>query len=189
MPDPLSLLVAAAVAAAAPARPACTLPPRAASSPAIPLSVLRAVPPPAIAARLLAEHNRARAAVGVPPLQWDDRLALSAAAWGPELSRLGTLVHSPRAARVCQRENLLRGLPGQSPEQMVQVWLSEGRNFVPGVFPAVSRTGNWNDISHYSQIIWRQTTKVGCAIFPDPRFNWLICRYSPPGNIDGRRVP
>jgi hypothetical protein len=182
----LTLLAATAVASA---RPACTQPPPGAASSPVPLSVMRSVPPPAIAARLLAEHNRARAAVGVPPLIWDQRLAISAAAWAPELSRLGRLVHSPRGARVCQRENLLQALPGRSPEQMVQVWVAERRNFVPGIFPNVSRTGNWADIAHYSQIVWRQTTSVGCAIFSDRRFDWLVCRYSPPGNIDGRRVP
>ncbi|WP_197707084.1 CAP domain-containing protein [Calothrix sp. NIES-3974] len=25
-------------------------------------------------------------------------------------------------------------------------------------------TGNWVDVGHYTQIIWRNTTEVGCAI-------------------------
>ena len=184
----MTILLSLLAATVASARPACTLPPVVASPP-LPLSVMRSVPPPAIAARLLAEHNRARAAAGVPPLIWDNRLAISAAVWAPELSRLGRLVHSPRASRICQRENLVQAVPGQSPEQMVQQWLAERRNFVPGIFPNVSRTGSWSDVAHYSQIVWRQTTSVGCAIFSDRRFDWLVCRYSPPGNIDGRRVP
>jgi hypothetical protein len=61
--------------------------------------------------------------------------------------------------------------------------------FVPGVFPAVSRTGNWIDVAHYTQIVWPTTTRVGCAIYSSRSWDFLICRYSPSGNIDGRRVP
>lgn len=180
-------IAAAGTASAQSPRPGCTLP-AAVPGPPLPPSVISAIPAPAIAARLLGAHNRARALVGVPPLAWDARLALAAASWGPELARLGRPVHSPRATRVCQRENLLQSLPGQSPEAMVGVWLAERANFVPGIFPAVSRTGNWSDVAHYSQVVWRRTTRVGCAIYRDPRFDWLICRYSPPGNIDGQPV-
>jgi hypothetical protein len=52
----------------------------------------------------------------------------------------------------------------------------------------VSRTGRWNDVAHYTQVVWSRTTHVGCAIHSAARWDFLICRYSPPGNIDGRRV-
>ncbi len=58
--------------------------------------------------------------------------------------------------------------------------------FQPGTFPYVSRTGNWVDVSHYTQMIWSSTTRVGCAVHRSARMDYLICRYSPPGNIDGR---
>src|SRR4051812_3666665 len=48
-------------------------------------------------ARLLAAHNRVRAATGAPPLAWDSGLAAAAAAYGPALERLGKLAHSPPA--------------------------------------------------------------------------------------------
>jgi len=76
-----------------------------------------------------------------------------------------------------------------SPEQMVAGWLSERNDFRPGVFPAVSRSGNWFKVGHYSQILWPTTTRVGCAIQSSRAWDFLVCRYSPPGNIDGRRVP
>lgn len=141
------------------------------------------------AARLLAMHNLERARLNVPPLQWDPQLAASAASYGPTLARLGRLQHSPRANRPGQRENLWMGTRGYySPEQMVGTWIDERRVFRPGVFPAVSKTGNWADVSHYTQLIWRGTTRVGCAIQPAGQWDFLICRYSPPGNIDGRPV-
>ncbi len=75
------------------------------------------------------------------------------------------------------------------PAQMVGNWASEKVSFRPGVFPAVSRTGNWADVGHYSQIVWPATTQVGCAIASNRSDDFLVCRYAPAGNIDGRRVP
>src|SRR5215218_8725706 len=64
------------------------------------------------AARILAAHNRERARVGVAPLRWDPVLAASAASYGPTLARIGGLLHSLRAARIGQRENLWMGTRG-----------------------------------------------------------------------------
>jgi hypothetical protein len=72
---------------------------------------------------------------------------------------------------------------------MVGGWIAERAMFQPGVFPNVSRTGNWYHVSHYTQMIWKGTTRVGCAIQPAGRTEYLICRYSPPGNIDGKYLP
>ena len=138
-------------------------------------------------ARLLALHNRERALVGVPLLRWDPTLAASAASYGPALAASGRLQHSPRQTRPGQRENLWMGTRGAySVDQMFGSWAEEKRMFRPGIFPSVSTTGNWLDVSHYTTMIWPTTTLVGCAIYSSQAFDYLICRYSPPGNIDGR---
>jgi hypothetical protein len=140
--------------------------------------------------RILSLHNAARADVGAPPLKWDSTLAVAAASYGPALSRLGRLVHSPRAGRENQRENLWMGQQGRfGPEDMIGTWTAEKNHFSPGQFPNVSRTGNWSDVAHYTQMIWKTTTHVGCAIYRDGGWDYLICRYSPPGNRDGNVVP
>jgi hypothetical protein len=139
---------------------------------------------------LLIAQNRERALAGVPPLQWDPALAAAALSYGPPLAAVGTLQHSPKESRPGQRENLWMGTAGAySPEQMVATWSAERRFFRPGVFPAVSTTGNWLDVSHYTTMIWPTTTRVGCALYRTPQWDFLICRYSPPGNIDGQPVP
>ena len=141
----------------------------------------------AAASQLLALHNAERGNVGVPPLRWDPALAAAAASYGPALERLGRLQHSPRASRPGQRENLWMGTRGAfSPAQMVGSWLAEKREYRPGLFPNVSRSGNWLDVSHYTQMVWRGTTHVGCAIHSSANWDFLICRYSPPGNKDGQ---
>lgn len=140
--------------------------------------------------RILAAHNQVRAAVRAAPLQWDPILAASAASYGPRLAGLAELEHSPRAERPGQAENLWRGQAGRhSLEAMVGNWASERSLYRPGVFPAVSSNGNWLDVSHYTQMIWPTTTKIGCALHSTARWDYLICRYSPRGNRDGVRLP
>ena len=140
------------------------------------------------AERLLAAHNRERALVGAPALQWDAQLAASAASYGPTLASLKQLVHSPRETRPGQRENLAMGWHGtMSPEQLVDLWSREKLLLQPGLFPAVSRTGQWKDVAHYTQMVWPTTTHLGCAIFAAD-WDYLICRYSPPGNVDGKPI-
>jgi hypothetical protein len=140
--------------------------------------------------RLLAAHNTERARVGAAPLQWDPALASSAASYGPTLASLDRLVHSPRAGRPGQRENLWMGSRGAySAEQMVGSWIAERALLKPGTYPFVSATGRWEDVSHYTQLVWASTTRVGCAVHSSPKTDFLICRYSPPGNKDGTVIP
>ena len=141
-------------------------------------------------ARLLAIHNRERAAVGAAPLVWDSGLAAAAAAYGPALERLGKLAHSPPAGRPGQGENLWMGTrDAYALEEMAGGWAEEKRLFRPGIFPAVSTSGKWSDVAHYTQMIWKGTSRMGCAIRKSPRWDFLICRYGPPGNVVGQRVP
>ena len=142
-----------------------------------------------VSSTILDMHNKARAAVGAFPLRWDPYLACQAASYGPQLATAGRLVHSPRTGRETSRENLLQALPGTSPASMMNVWIAEAQHFVPGTFPNVSRTGNWADVGHYTQMVWPTTTSVGCGIQRGiGRFDWLVCRYAPPGNRDGRPI-
>ena len=149
--------------------------------------------PPSFAAqfpaRVLAAHNATRAQAGMPPLAWDPALGLSAAAYAQQMALTNRFEHSNRRARRGVGENLWMGTRGAfGIERMVSDWASERRMFRPGVFPAVARTGNWMDIAHYTQIIWPTTTRVGCALASNGRSDYLVCHYSPAGNIDGRPV-
>ena len=147
------------------------------------------VTPEALAQRLVAAHNAVRAGAGTPALNWDAGLAAGAQAYAQQLAAAGAFQHSDRRARPGIGENLWMGTSGAfSPEQMVGNWASEKQWFRPGIFPNVSRTGNWEQIGHYSQIIWRTTTRVGCGLAEGRGRDVLVCRYSPAGNVDGRPV-
>jgi hypothetical protein len=74
-------------------------------------------------------------------------------------------------------------------EEMADAWAAEKKWFRPGFFPAVSTTGKWADVAHYTQMIWAGTERFGCALHSDREWDWLVCRYAPAGNVLGRRVP
>ena len=68
---------------------------------------------------------------------------------------------------------------------MIGALVDERRHFRPGRFPAVSRTGNWSDVGHYTQIVWPTSQRVGCATAANHAHDYLVCRYLPAGNITG----
>jgi len=141
---------------------------------------------PTLEVRLLTAHNRERLATGVDPLRWNARLAVSAAQWAKHLAANGRFEHAPINPVDDQGENLWAGTPGHfSPEQMVAAWVAERRDFSHGPFPATGRGRNGAMIGHYTQVVWRDTEEVGCAIAKGQREDVLVCRYSNPGNVIG----
>ncbi|HAC63339.1 MAG TPA: serine protease [Cyanothece sp. UBA12306] len=140
---------------------------------------------------VLSAHNKYRQEVDVPSLKWSDRLANQAQQWADYLASLGgnQLQHDPNLSG--QGENLWLGPSNRlSYTQMVDRWGREKQYFIPGLFNPnkISSTGNWSDVGHYTQIIWKNTTKLGCAISKTEKNDILICRYSPQGNIIGQPV-
>jgi len=74
-------------------------------------------------------------------------------------------------------------------EQMVGAWASEGQLFRSGRFPQVSRNGDWEQVGHYTQMIWPGSLRVGCALRSSARDDYFVCRYSPAGNVMGVILP
>ena len=115
-------------------------------------------------ARLLELQNGARIREKLPRhSSWKDRAGTGESLW------IGT-----------------RGFFG--PEDMIGGFLSEKRFFRPGTFPEVSSTGRWEDVGHYTQIIWPTTQAVGCALEQGKGNDVLVCRYWPAGNYFGNKV-
>jgi uncharacterized protein YkwD len=131
---------------------------------------------------VLAVHNRERVAVGVPPLAWNDTLAAGAKTWAEHLATTGKFEHSSYTDRQGAGENLAAG--GHTTTvpiaQNMQGWVAE-KNSYQGL---PSATGT-NVVGHYTQMVWRSTTTVGCGTATGGGRDVLVCRYSPAGNTGG----
>ena len=141
-------------------------------------------------AEIVNAHNRYRTELNIPGLEWSDELAAHAKKWSDRLAARGgrTIEHAPASERGNEGENIWWGTSGYySLTQMVDGWGSEKKYFRYGTFPDVSTSGNWADVGHYTQVIWRDTTKVGCGKSTAGGADILVCRYSPPGNYMGRK--
>ncbi len=141
------------------------------------------------AAQLLEEHNDARDQVGVPRLEWSQRLARQAQGWAQQLASENRMRHSTQDQRAQAGENLWMGSAGYyGADVMIGAFVDERRYFRPGTFPRVSTTGQWADVAHYTQVIWRETREVGCAVARNDEHDFLVCRYWPAGNTYDRPV-
>ena len=135
----------------------------------------------------LGMHNQARAGFGSAPVAWSDALAAEARTYASSMARTGVYAHDTSSGRRAKMgENLWRGPRGVfSYQVMIGLMVDEVRHFRPGVFPAVSATGEWHDVAHYTQIVWPRTTEIGCGVAPSATTDYLVCRYAPTGNKDG----
>ena len=144
---------------------------------------------PSFATRILAAHNAEREALKLPDLIWSDTLAAHAAVWANEMAKTGAYRHSAKTTRPGEGENLWVGTAGAySPEEMVGAWAAERQFFQNGNFPNVAAPGQSLVPGHYTQIVWRTTTAVGCAVATGNGRDILVCRYSPAGNLTGEKV-
>jgi hypothetical protein len=136
---------------------------------------------------LLTAHNKYRSQVNEGPLVWSDSLAASAQDWAQHLAdEVHALQHSGVAG---VGENLAMWTAGRaSLTQLVDMWGAEKHYFIDTSFPDVSSTGNWRTVGHYTQMIWRNTTEVGCGLGTGGGYDYLVCRYTPQGNFMGEKV-
>lgn len=178
-PQPARPPVAAAGPALAPA-PAAPAPAPAKST-AAPLA---AVPPgmsPQDIAAITAHHNRVRADVGVAPLKWSPGLASFAQQWVEELAISGCRMkhRSPNA----YGENLFQGTFGAfTAVDAAKAWETEKQDYSGGVLTEA----NWAPAGHYTQMVWRQTTHLGCGQAICKNTLIVACNYDPAGNVMGR---
>jgi pathogenesis-related protein 1 len=132
-------------------------------------------------APVVAAHNSIRDKVGVPPLVWSDALAQVAEEWANKLMSTGQFMHS---SDLRYGENLYQiSGPGatSSAFEVVNAWAGEAAVYDYATNTCRGRCG------HYTQIVWRDTKQVGCAVAHDSRREVWVCEYAPFGNIIGER--
>jgi hypothetical protein len=107
-----------------------------------------------------------------------DTLAASAQRWADHLAAMRRLEHSGPG------QNLALATTGsQSLTHLVDLWGREMVHFRNGFFPSISSTGNWMDVGHYSQIVWKTTVEVGFGFARRNGNDVLVCNYNPAGNV------
>uniref|UniRef100_A0ACD5XUA4 Uncharacterized protein n=1 Tax=Avena sativa TaxID=4498 RepID=A0ACD5XUA4_AVESA len=128
-------------------------------------------------------QNAARADVGVAPLAWDDTLAAYARRYAGERKGDCALVHSKGP----YGENIFWGSAGSNwtAGDVVALWVQEKQyyNCTDGSCAA------GNVCSHYAQVVWANTTRVGCAAVScdGNGGTFILCEYDPKGNLQGVR--
>ncbi|GAA6008952.1 uncharacterized protein JCM10292_006574 [Rhodotorula paludigena] len=131
---------------------------------------------------VLNEHNTFRAQHGAAPLSWSPTLAEAALKWGSRC----VFQHSQGAVGP-YGENLAAsagsGVTINTALQGIRAWEAEAPEYDP----------NNPVYSHFTQMVWKSTTQLGCAqvscpagsIFPAQYGvnSYLVCEYNPPGNV------
>ena len=145
---------------------------------AVVIAVAMAADEPA-AREMMAAQNAARAKVRVPPLAWSETLARSAQEWADTLIAERRFAHRPKSK---YGENMYETRGGQTrPPKVVDRWVAEAANYDYKSNKCKGVCG------HYTQVVWRGTKEVGCAVARQGDREVWVCEYSPPGNYVGQR--
>ncbi len=131
--------------------------------------------------QLLDAQNAVRARVGIPQLTWSDKLARAAQEWADLLVKEGSFRHRPDSP---WGQNLYAVMGAEYlPQQIVNGWAGEAKDFDL----AANKCKEDRICGHYTQIVWRSTKQVGCAVARGGNREVWVCEYSPRGNHAGMR--
>lgn len=167
-------------------------------APAVPGDVPATTGEPAGLAGITALHNQVRAMVqtspALEPLTWDADLAATAAAWVAECrdqdAPVGLVDHNPDRSvghPYYVGENVFASTGRATARAAVDSWADERNNYD---YSANACPGGDQVCGHYTQLVWRSTRKVGCALGNCPGITFsstIVCDYGPGGNVSGQR--
>ena len=126
---------------------------------------------------LLAAHNRLRKKHCAPALAWSDEVAKVAQKWADKLASRCSIGHSGGGT---YGENLAAGTAEiMDPEHTAEMWYSEVEKYDFGKGGFSMETG------HFTQLVWRDTTRLGCGVSACKGLRIWVCNYDPPGNVQG----
>lgn len=125
------------------------------------------------------EHNRYRKQHCAAPLSWSPQLAADAQKWADTLKAKGCMFgHSGGK----HGENLAAGTTGAlPPEEVVRMWYDEVK-----IYDFKTPTGFSMETGHFTQVVWLDTTQVGCGMVQCKGNDIWVCQYEKPGNWEGQ---
>lgn len=142
---------------------------------------------------MISAHNTIRLSASptpnpaLPVLTWSSSAAATAQAWADQC-KWG---HNPNRGNL--GENIFAATPNSTPTAgVVQGWGSEASSYDYGT----NSCAPGKQCGHYTQIVWRSTTQLGCAtkvcdknspFSGFPTWQIWVCNYAPPGNYAGQR--
>lgn len=138
---------------------------------------------------IVATHNLWRAQVGVPELTYSPELAASAQNWAAHLKNENNCQMKHSGGGV--GENLFwqgawsnGNIYQVQSKEVVDAWGSEKKNYDY----AQNSCAAGGVCGHYTQVVWKNTTSVGCGMVlcPDNSQIWA-CQYQPAGNWVGEK--
>jgi pathogenesis-related protein 1 len=146
-----------------------------------PRMAAQTIAPKTLSREMLTAHNRARARMGVPPLNWSPKLADVAQEWADYLLASGRFTHRPKSG---YGENLFAIQGGRAKSsEVVADWAAEARDYDAARNTCRARAM----CGHYTQVVWRNTRQVGCGVAQRRGRQVWVCNYDPPGNWVGER--
>jgi uncharacterized protein YkwD len=136
---------------------------------------------------ILDSHNIHRENASVPSLTWSDDMASIAS----EIAASCTYAHNTAAGGGGYGQNIGAGADSSGVAAMItDEMYNDEIGWYPGYGSEPDMT-NFEHWGHYSQIVWKSTTSVGCATqyCPNGLANtgsgvspyFTVCNYSPPG--------
>ncbi|XP_062177288.1 pathogenesis-related protein 1-like [Alnus glutinosa] len=124
-------------------------------------------------------HNTARSQVGVGPITWDANLAAFAQNYANQRTGDCRLVHSGGP----YGENLAGSSSDLTGAAAVDLWVREKSNYN---YNSNSCVGG--ECLHYTQVVWRNSVRLGCAkVRCNNGGTFIGCNYDPRGNYVGQR--
>ncbi|KAJ8769003.1 hypothetical protein K2173_023998 [Erythroxylum novogranatense] len=126
-------------------------------------------------------HNAARAAVGVGPVTWDDKVAAFSQNYASQRADDCNLVHSTNRP---YGENLAMSTGDLSGAEAVKLWVDEKPFYDYGS----NSCAEGQVCGHYTQVVWKNSVRIGCAKVRCGNGGTFIgCNYDPPGNYVGQQ--
>jgi uncharacterized protein YkwD len=120
----------------------------------------------------------------LPNVTWSDTVAASAQTWANTLASTQNcgLTHESNTG---YGENLAAGM-NLTPSAAVKLWADEKSKYT---YSAKYTQADFNGGSgHYTQLVWRKSTEVGCGSATCGGTVVISCRFNPPGNYLGEPV-